>query len=152
MYAPAKPDYPIVDAEQLKEFDAFLFGVPTRFGNFPAQFKSFWDSTGGLWASGALIGKYAGVFVSTATPGGGQESTVMNSISTLTHHGMLFVPLGYGAAFPALSNLTEVRGGSPWGAGTFAGGDGSRQPSELELGLATTQGKRFWEVVSRVTF
>ena len=104
----------------LSSFIAFLFGIPTRFGNFPAQFKAFWDTTGGLWGSGALWGKYAGVFVSTAGLGGGQESTVIASISTLAHHGINFVPLGYKPAFPILTNLEEVHGGSPWGAGTFA--------------------------------
>ncbi|KAK6866852.1 Protoplast secreted protein 2, partial [Candida tropicalis] len=81
MHAPAKPDYPIASAETLTQYDAFLFGIPTRFGNFPAQFKAFWDTTGGLWAQGALHGKYAGVFVSTGTQGGGQETTVVNSLS-----------------------------------------------------------------------
>jgi len=99
---------------------AYLFGIPTRYGNFPAQFKAFWDATGGLWATGALWGKYAGVFVSTAGLGGGQESTVIASISTLAHHGINYVPLGYKPAFPILTNLAEVHGGSPWGAGTFA--------------------------------
>jgi len=152
MHAPAKPDFPIIAVDDLKNFDAFLFGIPTRFGNFPAQWKAFWDATGGLWASGALAGKYAGVFVSTGTPGGGQETTVVNSISTLVHHGMLFVPLGYSQAFPQLTNLSEVHGGSPWGAGTFAGGDGSRTASALELEIAAIQGKSFHQIVSKVVF
>jgi NAD(P)H dehydrogenase (quinone) len=115
-----------------------------------------------------LAGKFAGVFVSTGTPGGGQESTVISSMSTLVHHGMIFVPLGYKDTFPHLSNVSEVRGGmfalfipviahclicfqsgSPWGAGTFAGADGSRQPSALELEIANLQGKGFWETVSK---
>ena len=149
MGAPAKPDYPIIKAEELTNFDAFLFGIPTRYGNFPAQWKTFWDTTGSLWASGALIGKYAGVFVSTGTPGGGQESTIIASLSSLAHHGIIYVPLGYGAAFPILSNVEEVRGGSPWGAGAFAGADGSRQPSKLELELATHHGKHFYGIVSK---
>lgn len=137
MHAPAKADYPVASAKTLEEYDgkfqistlpttlanrfkAFLFGIPTRFGNFPAQFKAFWDTTGGLWGSGALWGKYAGVFVSTASPGGGQESTALASISTLAHHGINYVPLGYKPAFSILTNLKEVHGGSPWGAGTFA--------------------------------
>jgi NAD(P)H dehydrogenase (quinone) len=131
MYAPPKPDYPIITPENLKDFDAFMFGIPTRYGNFPAQWKvsgvlafdiqthradfrvqkAFWDATGKLWAEGALAGKFAGVFVTTGTPGGGQEATVMNSISTLTHHGIVFVPLGYTTAFAQLTNLTEPHGG-----------------------------------------
>jgi len=152
MHAPSKPDYPVISVNELKDFDAFVFGIPTRYGNFPGQWKAFWDATGGLWTSGALAGKYAGVFVSTGTPGGGQETTVSNALSTLTHHGIVFVPLGYAKSFPQLTNLTEVHGGSPWGAGTFAGGDGSRQPSALELEIATIQGKSFWETVAKVAF
>lgn len=149
MYAPAKSEDPIASAETLTQYDAFLFGIPTRFGNFPAQWKTFWDTTGGLWASGALAGKYAGLFVATGTPGGGQEVTALNSISTLTHHGIIYVPLGYKHAFAQLSNLEEVHGGSPWGAGTFSAGDGSRQASALELEIAEIQGKSFYEVVAK---
>ncbi|KAH8115989.1 flavoprotein WrbA [Phellopilus nigrolimitatus] len=152
LYAPAKPDYPIFKPDDLKNFDAFLFGIPTRYGNFPGQWKAFWDATGGLWAAGALAGKYAGVFVSTASPGGGQETTVTNALSTFTHHGIVFVPLGYKHAFAQLTNLAEVHGGSPWGAGTFAAGDGSRQPSALELEIAQIQGKTFYQTVAKVAF
>lgn len=122
--------------------------------------------------SGALAGKYASVFVSTGTPGGGQEMTVNATLSTLTHHGIIFVPLGYSTVFPLLTNTTEVHGGtflfwnlshrhqsdplfssgSPWGAGTFAGADGSRLPTPLELEIARAQGKLFWETVSKVKF
>ncbi|KAF9792242.1 flavoprotein-like protein [Thelephora terrestris] len=152
LHAPPKHDYPVFAPEHLADYDAFLFGVPTRFGSFPAQWKTFWDATGGLWASGALSGKYASVFVSTGTPGGGQEMTVSATLSTLSHHGIIFVPLGYKHTFPLFANLEEVHGGSPWGAGTFAGADGSRQPTELEREIASTQGKVFWETVSRVKF
>jgi len=153
MHAPAQAsDIPVIDATTLASYDAFLFGIPTRYGNFPAQWKAFWDTTGGQWGSGAYWGKYAGVFVSSGTPGGGQESTVMASLSTLAHHGIIYVPLGYKYTFPQLANLSEVRGGSPWGAGTFAAADGSRQPSDLELELATIHGKCFGEVVSKVNF
>ncbi|KAF9491756.1 flavoprotein WrbA [Pleurotus eryngii] len=152
MYAPAKADIPVITPEVLATYDAFIFGIPTRYGNFPAQWKAFWDSTGGLWASGALAGKYASVFVSTAGQGGGQESTAIASLSTLTHHGLIYVPLGYAKAFKQLSDLSEVRGGSPWGAGTFAGADGSRKPSALELEIATLQGQYFYGVVSKVKF
>lgn len=120
MHAAPKPDLPLITAPKLKEYDAFLFGIPTRYGNFPGQWKAFIDTTGSLWAEGALSGKYAGIFVSTGTQGGGQEVTALNSISTLAHHGIIFVPLGYKHAFPLLANNSEVRGGSPWGAGTFA--------------------------------
>ncbi|EER35845.1 protoplast secreted protein 2 precursor [Candida tropicalis MYA-3404] len=147
MHAPARPNYPIASAETLTQYDAFLFGIPTRFGNFPAQWKAFWDTTGGLWAQGALHGKYAGVFVSTGTQGGGQETTVVNSLSTLIHHGIIFVPLGYAKAFALQSNLDEIHGGSPYGAGTFAGADGSRQPTKLEKEIAFAQGKAFFETV-----
>ncbi|KAG2057373.1 flavoprotein WrbA [Suillus hirtellus] len=152
MHAPPKPSYPILAPSELASFDAFIFGIPTRYGNFPAQWKAFWDATGGLWVSGALAGKFASVFVSTGTPGGGQEATVINSLSTLAHHGIIYVPLGYKNTFAQLSNMTEVRGGSPWGAGTYAGPDGSRQPSALELELGTLQGKGFWEIVSKYKF
>ncbi|OCH88519.1 1,4-benzoquinone reductase [Obba rivulosa] len=152
MHAPAKPNYPVLAPEDLPQFDAFIFGIPTRYGNFPAQWKAFWDATGGLWASGALAGKYVSLFVSTGTPGGGQETTAINALSTFVHHGLIFVPLGYSTTFAQLANLTEVRGGSPWGAGTFAGPDGSRQPTALELELATLQGKHFYNTVSKVKF
>ncbi|THH27773.1 hypothetical protein EUX98_g6422 [Antrodiella citrinella] len=152
LYAPAKPDYPILAPDDLANYDAFILGIPTRYGTFPTQWKAFWDATGGLWAKGALAGKYVSLFVSTGTPGGGQESTALAAISTFTHHGLIYVPLGYSTTFELLSNLTEVHGGSPWGAGTFAGGDGSRQPTPLEVDLATRQGKYFWNVVNKVKF
>jgi NAD(P)H dehydrogenase (quinone) len=111
MYAPPKPDYPIATPQTLAELDGFLFGVPTRFGNMPAQFRSFWDATGQLWMSGGLAGKYAGFFVSTAGPGGGQESTAYTALSTLAHHGIMYVPLGYKHTFGQMSNLEEPHGG-----------------------------------------
>lgn len=152
MHAPPKPAYPVITPAELPQFDAFIFGVPTRYGNFPGQWKAFWDATGQLWASGALWGKYAGQFVSTASPGGGQESTFLASLSTYAHHGLIFVPFGYKNGFAQLTNLSEVHGGSPWGAGTFAAPDGSRQPSALELEIATIQGKTFYETVAKVSF
>lgn len=120
MHAPPKPDVPVITADILSTYDAFLIGIPTRYGNFPAQWRAFWDTTGGVWAKGALWGKYVGVFVSTAGPGGGQESTAVASMSTFAHHGLIYVPLGYKPAFAQISNLSEVHGGSPWGAGTYA--------------------------------
>ncbi|EEB95358.1 hypothetical protein MPER_05683 [Moniliophthora perniciosa FA553] len=132
MHAPPKPNYPIISTAELPNFDAFIFGIPTRYGNFPAQWKAFWDSTGQLWAAGALHGKFAGVFVSTGTLGGGQETTALHSISTLAHHGIVYVPMGYKNAFGQLANLEEIHGGSAWGAGTFAGPTGARQPTVLQ--------------------
>ena len=120
MHAPAKSSHPVAEPSSLLKYDAFLFGVPTRYGNFPAQWRAFWDQTGGLWATEALSGKYAGLFVATGTPGGGQESTAVAAMSTLAHHGLIYVPLGYKEARSFLSNLDEAHGGSPWGAGTFA--------------------------------
>jgi len=152
MHAPPKSDYPIITPVILATYDAFLLGIPTRYGNFPAQIKAFWDSTGQQWGTGGFYGKYAGVFVSTAGPGGGQESTAIAAMSTFTHHGIIYVPLGYAKCFAQLSNLEEVRGGSPWGAGTFAASDGSRQPTALELEVATIQGEEFGKRVSKVSF
>lgn len=119
-HAPPKSGYPIAEPQKLLEYDAFLFGIPTRFGNFPVQWKAFWDKTGGIWSTAGLWGKYAGIFVSTGTSGGGQESTVLAALSTLVHHGIIYVPLGYKTAFESLTDLSEARGGSPWGAGTFS--------------------------------
>lgn len=152
MHAPPKGDYPVITTEKLAEYDAFIFGIPTRYGNFPGQWKAFIDATGGLWQKGALDGKYAGLFVSSGTQGGGQESTALAAMSTLAHHGINYVPFGYKNGFHLLTDLTEIRGGSPWGAGTFAGADGSRQPTEKELEMALLQGKVFWEKVSKVSF
>ena len=150
MHAPGPSDsVPVIDAPKLAEYDGFLLGIPTRYGNFPAQWKAFWDRTGSQWQSGGYYGKHAGLFLSTASLGGGQESTALASISTLTHHGILYVPFGYAKEFAKMVDLSEVHGGGPWGAGTFAGPDGARQPTELELTLATSQGKAFYETVAR---
>ncbi|KAL6234373.1 hypothetical protein BDW75DRAFT_212553 [Aspergillus navahoensis] len=151
IHAPPKSSHPIITPEQLTSYEAVLFGIPTRYGNFPVQWKAFWDSTGEIWQTGRYWGKYAGLFVSTGTLGGGQESTAIAAMSTLTHHGFIYVPLGYKPVFPLLTNLSEIHGGSPWGAGTFAGPDGSRQPTALELSIAEEQGKAFYETVSRVS-
>ena len=136
---PQDQSIPFITPEKLAEYDGFMMGIPTRFGNFPAQWKTFWDSCGGLWMTGALHGKYCGMFISTASLGGGQESTAIATMSTLAHQGVIYVPFGYppGQAFGLLGSLAEVHGGSPWGAGTFAGSDGSRMPTETELELAT---------------
>ncbi|KAK4565347.1 flavodoxin-like fold protein [Recurvomyces mirabilis] len=154
MYAPAKDSHvpTLSDPKTLEQYDGILFGIPTRYGNFPAQFKAFWDKTGGQWQTGAYWGKYAGVFISTASQGGGQESTALACMSTFAHHGFIYVPLGYKTAFPLLADLSEARGGSPWGAGTYSAADGSRMPSAKELELAEAQGKAFYEAVSKVNF
>jgi len=146
MHAPPKPDVPIIDVHDLPTADGFLFGFPTRYGAPAAQFKSFFDATGSLWQSGALVGKPAGCFTSTASMGGGQEVTIANSLSNLVHHGMIYVPVGY-AAGEFMFDLSEVRGGTPWGAGTFAGPTGQRQPTANELKLAHFQGAAFAKVV-----
>ncbi|EXJ85436.1 minor allergen Cla h 7 [Capronia coronata CBS 617.96] len=148
---PAK-DVPFITPEILATYDAFLFGIPTRYGTYSAQWKSFIDQLGQLWMTGGLHGKYFGVFVSTGTMGGGQETTAMQALSSWVHQGMIYVPLGYAKTFGLLADLSEVRGGTPWGAGTFAAGDGSRQPSGKEIELATAQGKYFYETVAKVNF
>lgn len=142
-----RPEVPEATPDTLKQYDAFLFGIPTRFGNFPVQFKSFWDQTGGLWAKGALIGKPAGIFVSTGTLGGGQETTAISTLSTLVHHGMVYVPLGY--SHPGMGDNSQVHGGSPWGAGTFAGPDGKREVTDLEYDIAKAQGSSFFNTVKK---
>eukprot|EP01027_Heterolobosea_sp_BB2_P008368 GEZU01012409.1.p1 GENE.GEZU01012409.1~~GEZU01012409.1.p1 ORF type:complete len:213 (+),score=85.08 GEZU01012409.1:88-726(+) len=130
---------PVISAAQLAEADAIIFGTPTRFGNMAAQMKSFLDSTGQLWATGALVGKLASVFTSSATQHGGQESTQLSTIVPLLHHGLNIVPVPFACA--DLSNVKEMQGGSPYGATTITGGDGSRLPSEGELRIAEFQGK-----------
>lgn len=147
MGAPPKPsDITVLeDPTTLESYDAFLIGIPTRYGNFPAQWKTFWDKTGKQWASGGFWGKLAGLFISTGTLGGGQESTAIAAMSTLAHHGIIYVPFGYAKAFAQMSDLSEVHGGSPWGAGTFSAGDGSRQPSAKELEVAEIQGAEFYK-------
>ncbi|PSK37164.1 NAD(P)H:quinone oxidoreductase, type IV [Candidozyma pseudohaemuli] len=143
LHAPEKPNYPLATPEKVAEYDAILFGYPTRFGNLPAQLVEFFGQTGGLWTSGGLYRKPVGVFTSVSSSGGGQEVTMRNLFSYVAHHGMVFIPLGYGKAFPDITNLEEVHGGSPYGAATFAGANGSRQPSDLELRIAHTQGETF---------
>ncbi|KAJ6333663.1 hypothetical protein OIU77_009520 [Salix suchowensis] len=141
MGAAPKSDVPIIKPSDLTEADGFLFGFPTRFGMMAAQFKAFLDATGGLWGTQQLAGKPAGIFFSTASQGGGQETTALTAITQLVHHGMIFVPIGY--TFGAgMFEMEQVKGGSPYGAGTYAG-DGTRQPTDLELAQAFHQGKYF---------
>lgn len=144
MGAPPKPDVPIIDPKALADADGLLFGFPTRFGMMCSQMKAMFDATGGLWLQGKLVGKPGGFFISTASQGGGQETTIMTAVTQLAHHGMIYVPVGY--TFGAGLNDTDVvRGGAPWGAGTLAGVKGDRQPSQLELDHAKHQGKYFAE-------
>ncbi|MXN64956.1 NAD(P)H:quinone oxidoreductase [Stappia sp. GBMRC 2046] len=138
---------PVADPQELGDYDAVIIGTPTRFGSMAAQMRNFLDQTGGLWAKGALVGKVGSVFTSTAT-GGGNEATIISSWNTLAHHGMVIVGLPYAAQ--ELLDISEVRGGSPYGAGTIAGGDGSRQPSEKELSLARFQGKHVATVAAEL--
>jgi NAD(P)H dehydrogenase (quinone) len=129
---------PVASVAELGEYDAIIFGTPTRFGNMSGQMRNFLDQTGGLWAKGALVGKVASVFTSTGT-GGGQEMTIASTWTTLAHHGMVIVPIGYST--PALFDISQVGGGTPYGASTIAGGDGSRQPDSRELDIARHQGE-----------
>ncbi|ASG20006.1 NAD(P)H:quinone oxidoreductase [Nitrospirillum viridazoti] len=129
---------PIATVDELPEYDAIIFGTPTRFGMMASQMRSFLDQTGGLWFKGALIGKVGSVFVSSATQHGGQESTILSFHTTLLHQGMVVVGLPY--SFQGQTDNSQVTGGSPYGATTIANGDGSRQPSENELAGARFQG------------
>jgi len=139
---------PLAAPAELPEYDAIIFGTPTRFGNMAAQMRNFLDQTGGLWVKGALVGKVASVFASTGT-GGGNESTILTFIPTLLHHGMIYVGLPY--TCPELTDISEVRGGSPLGAATIAGADGSRHPSAKELAMARFQGKHVAEITARLS-
>lgn len=123
---------------ELGDYDAIIVGTPTRFGNMAGQMRTFFDQTGGLWAKGSLAGKVASVFTSTGTTGG-QEMTITSTWTTLAHHGMVIVPIGY--TTPALFDISKVSGGTPYGASTIAGADGSRQPDERELEIARHQGE-----------
>ena len=141
-------DIPIARPEHLPEADAILFGTPTRFGNMSAQMRNFLDQCGGLWFAGKLIGKVAGVFASTATQHFGQETTLTTFFPTLLHFGMILV--GVPSSELRLFTLDEVSGGSPYGATTIAGTDGSRFPSENELAIARFQGKYVTEIAKKL--
>lgn len=139
---------PVAKVDQLADADALIFGTPTRYGNMAAQMRNFMDQTGGLWMKGALEGKPAGVFASTATQHGGQETTITSFHTTLLHLGMIIVGVPYSEQ--RLMNTAEMSGGSPYGATTIAGGDGSRMPSENELAIARFQGKHLTEIAKRL--
>lgn len=129
---------PVAEPSELADYDAVIFGTPTRFGMMAAQMRNFLDQTGSLWMQGKLVGKVGSVFASSATQHGGQESTILSFHTTLLHQGMVIVGLPY--SFQGQMGLEEVKGGSPYGATTLADGDGSRQPSEVELEGARFQG------------
>ncbi|MGH1448325.1 MAG: NAD(P)H:quinone oxidoreductase [Pseudomonadaceae bacterium] len=137
----------VASPAELADYDAIIVGTPTRFGNMSGQMRNFFDQTGGLWAKGALFGKVASVFTSTGT-GGGEEMTITSVWTTLAHHGMTIVPIGYGA--PELFDISKVSGGTPYGASTLAGGDGSRQPDERELSIARFQGEHVAKITAKL--
>ncbi|CAI07397.1 Flavoprotein wrbA [Aromatoleum aromaticum EbN1] len=137
---------PVAKTEQLPEADAIIFGTPTRFGNMCAQMRNFLDQTGGLWMKGSLVGKVGSVFTSTATQHGGQESTILSTHITLLHQGMVLVGLPY--TEKRQMGMDEILGGSPYGAATIAGGDGSRMPSQTEIEMAKFQGRHVAEIAS----
>ena len=139
---------PIATTEELADYDAIIFGTPTRFGNMAAQMRNFLDQTGKLWMNGALIGKVGSVFTSTGTQHGGQETTITSFHSTLLHHGMVIVGVPYSCK--GLTVMTEITGGSPYGSSTLAGGDGKRMPSENELEIARFQGRHVAQIAQRL--
>lgn len=137
----------VASPQELADYDGIIFGTPTRFGNMAGQMRTFLDQTGGLWASGALYGKVGSVFSSTGT-GGGQEHTISSTWTTLAHHGFIIVPIGY--ATPELFDVSHARGGTPYGATTLAGADGSRQPSNEELTIARYQGEHVAKITAKL--
>src|SRR6266446_3371705 len=139
---------PIADPEELANYDAILFGTPTRFGNMASQMRNFLDRTGPLWARNALVGKIGSAFCSTASQHGGQETTLTSFHTTLLHHGMIIVGVPYSES--GLTNMADISGGTPYGATTLTGADGSRQPSPNELKIARYQGRRVAEIASKL--
>ncbi|SAL81918.1 TrpR binding protein WrbA [Caballeronia arvi] len=139
---------PVAVPDELADYDAIIFGTPTRFGNMAGQMRTFLDQTGGLWMKGALVGKIGSVFASTGTQHGGQETTITSFHSTLLHQGMVIVGVPYACA--GLTNMNEITGGTPYGATTLAGADGSRLPSQNELDIARYQGKHVAELAARL--
>jgi NAD(P)H dehydrogenase (quinone) len=143
-----EPNVPVATPDELADYDAIIFGVPTRFGNMPGQMKNFLDQTGGLWMKGALVGKVGSVFSSSATQHGGQESTILTTHVVLLHQGMIIVGLPY--AFQGQMGVEEIMGNSPYGASTIAGGDGSRQPSAVELEGMRYQARHVAEIATKL--
>lgn len=145
--AAEKGDAAVASPGELGDYDAILFGTPTRFGNMAGQMRTFLDQTGGLWMKGGLVGKVGSVFTSTGT-GGGNETTILTTWVTLAHHGMVLVGNHYG--MNELTDLSVVKGGSPYGSATIAGPDGSRQPIEQELSMCRQQGARVAEIAAKL--
>jgi NAD(P)H dehydrogenase (quinone) len=141
-------DAPIASPGELGDYDAIIFGAPTRFGNMAAQMRNFLDQTGGLWMEGKLVGKPGSVFTSTASQHGGQETTITSFHTTLLHHGMIVVGVPY--AIPQMTNMAEISGGTPYGASTITGSDGSRMPSEDELTIARFQGEHVAKITAKL--
>ncbi len=141
-------DAEIASPEELADYDAIIFGTPTRFGNMTAQMRNFLDQTGGLWFEGKLIGKVGSVFTSTASQHGGQETTITSFHTTLLHHGMVVVGVPY--SIPQLTSMEGISGGSPYGATTITGGDGSRMPSDDELEIARFQGEHVAKIAAKL--
>ncbi|MFD1327016.1 NAD(P)H:quinone oxidoreductase type IV [Mycoplana ramosa] len=139
---------PIATIDELEEYDAIIVGAGTRFGTVASQMRNFWDQTGGLWFNGKLVGKIGSVFTSSATQHGGQESTLLSFIPTFLHHGMVVAGLPY--AFQGQMGIDEVKGGSPYGASTITDGDGSRQPSAVELDAARFQGAHVAKLAAKL--
>lgn len=139
---------PVATVDELPRADAIFFGTPTRFGNMCGQMRQFLDATGELWSQGALVGKVGSVFTSSATQHGGQESTILSTHTTLLHQGMVIVGLPY--SYQGQMVMDEITGGSPYGASTIAGGDGSRMPSENELSAARYQGRHAAEIAAKL--
>lgn len=143
-----EPDVPVATVDELPDYDAIVIGTPTRYGNMAAQMKNFLDQTGGLWFRGALNGKVGSVFTSTATQHGGQESTILSTHTVLLHLGFVIVGLPY--SFQGQMGVEEVKGGTPYGASTIANGDGSRQPSAVELDGARFQGRHVADIAGKL--
>ncbi len=139
---------PVATVDEVADYDGIVLGIPTRYGVMAAQMKNFWDQTGGIWLKGALVGKVASVFASTATQHGGQETTITSTHAMLLHHGLVIVGLPY--SFQGQMRMDEITGGSPYGATTMSGGDGSRQPSETELEGARFQGRHVAEIAAKL--
>lgn len=139
---------PVATVAELADYDAIIIGVPTRFGNMAAQMKNFLDQAGGLWAQGKLIGKVGSVFTSSNTQHGGQESTILTTHVVLLHLGMVIVGLPY--SFAGQMEMAGITGGSPYGASTIGGADGSRQPSDNELAGARFQGRHVAEIAGKL--
>jgi NAD(P)H dehydrogenase (quinone) len=148
IHAKTDQSAPLAKPEDLADYDAILFGTPTRFGNMCGQMRNFLDQTGSLWQQGKLVGKVGSVFVSTATQHGGQETTITSFHTTLFHHGMIVVGVPYACA--GLTKMDEITGGTPYGATTLSKADGSRMPSANELDIARYQGKHVAEIAKKL--